>query len=243
MKPTFIQFANAFFKISHHKWGLIPYQGIKHHIELSQLFEEHQGVICKKYRQGGFSTLSALWCLFKAMTHQHWKALIVSNYDRESLYISSILRTAYDNLPEEIKLPIQIHNDHELTFETESTILCLSHSNLLGRGTRQDAIIFDEPAFYRNKDFENHYKAVFPMTCNGGKMFLISTPNGDQNYFYELYKAAVFNQESNYYAYAPSYLEHYDYSSERMYILSENLGSRGLRQEYLADFVEPYMGM
>lgn len=242
MKPTFIQFANAFFKISHHKWGLIPYQGIKHHIELSQLFEDHPGVICKKYRQGGFTTMAALWCLFKAMTNTAWKAIIVSNYDRESLYFSRIIKLAYQNLPEDIKLETEKHNDHEISFENESKILCLSHSNLIGKGTKQDVIIFDECAFYRNNDFENHYKAVFPMTCDGGKMFLISTPNGNQGLFHDLYKKAVLNQ-SNYYAYAPSYLEFHEYSSERLHILQENLSQRGVLMEYMGEFLEPYTGM
>jgi len=243
MKPNFIQFANAFFKIVHHRWGLIPYQGIKHHIELSQHFEDHPGVLCKKYRCGGFTTFCALWCLWKAITHEQWKAIIVSNWDRCSLYVSSILRTAYDNLPPEIKLETETFNDHELTLENDSCIRCLSHSNLLGKGTRQDVIIFDEPAFYRNNDLEAHYKAVFPMTSDGGKMFLVSTPNGKQGYFYELYKTALLSKDSRFYVYAPSYLESHEYSSERMHLLDESLGHRGLLQEYLGEFreIEPYM--
>lgn len=177
------------------------------------------------------------------MTNQGWKSIIVSNYDRESLHISRILRTAYDNLPEEIKLETRRLNDHAMEFENDSKILCLSHSNLIGKGTRQDVIIFDEPAFYRNNDFENHYKAVWPMTSIGGKMFLVSSPNGKKGFFYELYKKALFNQDSNYFVYAPSYLENHEYSSERMHLLNESLSHRGLLQEYLGEFLEPYDGM
>lgn len=226
MKPTFIQFANAFFKINHHKWGLVPYQAIKHHIELSQLIEDHQGVICKKYRQGGFSTLATLWSLFKALTIPGWKAIIISNNELASSCISNILRTAYNNLPDYVKLKTRINNEHEITFENDSRILYLSHGSLIGKGSNQNAIIFDECAFYR--DFKNHYRTVLPMIHNGGKMILVSTPNGDQNYFYELYKNAVLGQES-YYVYSPSYLEFHE-CSERMKFLNESLS---LLQEYL----------
>lgn len=234
MKPTFIQFANTFFKVNHYKWGLIPYQAFRHHVELSQLYENNRFVIVKKYRNGGFTTLSALWCLWKIMTNEKFKTLIISNTERiDTLPLLKIIRYACDNLPEEIKLKAIKHNDHELTLENDSTIKCLSRSHFPQPSLSQNVIIFEEPAFY--SDFENIYNSILPcIEPTNGQIFLVSNVN-KQGYFYDIYKNAVLNQNA-YYAYAPCSLEFHSNSELTRY--ERILGHKNFVQEYLGEFLD-----
>lgn len=228
MSP-FIDYATCNFKVKHPVKGLISYEARKHHAELATIFDEHQYVLVKKYRQGGFTTMAALWSLYECISKSNTKILFISRSDREALDIKeSIVDLALGLMPN--KPDFVKSNSHELKLANGSRFIF--HTPTACCGISTDHLIIDEASFISGLD--TLYKALYPcVSAVNGKVFLISTINYPDGLFYDTYRKSI-GWENNFKTYAPDAREYY--SKEDLKELKNNLGEKGFRSEIMAKY-------
>lgn len=233
-RDDFLYFVDKYVQIVHPKLGLIPFKVYDYQIRLKKAYDENQFVIFKKFRQGGFTTFTAIWALWEAMFHTDRKILFISKTDREAVHIGRVIKKAMDYLPDWLKPKLSQENDHTKIFSfTESSISFLSIEATRSRSATH--LIIDEAAFIRNMD--EHWKALFPVIATSGKVFALSTPNGIGGWFQETYHGAL-DKKNNFNVIEFDYWEHPDYNDpEWVKQMKVNLGERGFRQEVLGEFL------
>jgi hypothetical protein len=70
------------------------------------------------------------------------------------------------------------------------------------------------------------------------KVFIVSTPNTNKDFFYKLYQDALFG-ESHYVAYHADYKDYPDFQNEEWEReMKANLGEKHWRRMYLCEFLE-----
>lgn len=226
----FIEYAENDFKINHWEKGVVPYESTKHHKELAQIYDDERFVLVKKYRQGGFTTMSILYALYECLHKEGQNIGIISRTYHQSRCIKDMFNVAACNLS--INHGIVRNTERYIEFKNGNEMCFLPAIQCCGRSLT--TVMFDEPAFW--DDLESHYTAILPTISNGGKMFMVSTPNGASDYFYKLWKT-----DNHFKKYAPSCFEHPYYTPEKIALLKGNLGEKGWKRECLAEFQEkPY---
>lgn len=98
-------------------------------------------------------------------------------------------------------------------------------------------LFIDESAFI--KDMHQHWKAMYPTLSTGGHCITVSTTNGKQGWFYDMYNLAETGR-NEFKIFRSNYWEHPDYADEDWASrIKGNLGARGWRQEVLCEFLDP----
>lgn len=97
---SFVYFCEKYVKIVHPIRGLVPF--ILHDFQKRYIehLGEHRFVIAKKFRQGGFSTLTIAWLLWRFLFKLDERNMAVTQTDREAVYLSSMMRKMIRELPE-----------------------------------------------------------------------------------------------------------------------------------------------
>jgi hypothetical protein len=227
MSP-FIDYATCNFKVKNPIKGIIQYEARKHHVELADLYDNNRFVLVKKYRQGGFTVMTALWALHECITKPNKNILFVIGQDREALDVKeSIIDLALGLMPN--KPDFLKSNNHELKLANGSHLTFFTPMACCGK--RADNIIIDEAAFI--KDLDCHYKALWPCVQDNGKIFLVSSISHPDGLFYETYKKAL-AWENNFKVYAPDCRE--VHSKEELKNIRESLGEKNFRSEYMAKY-------
>lgn len=232
----FIYFCENYVKIIIPVRGLVnfilhPYQ--KRYVKALQ---DNRLLLCKKFRQGGFTTLTEVYFLWISMFKIDQRIMTISKMDRECCYMSDMIRRIIDQLPEWMQPKLGKNNDHIIEF-TDTGCSMVFYTPEPSRGRKTDYILFDEAAFW---DAGRHWKCAWPMISCGGKAYIVSTTNGTKdNWFHEIYTAAE-KLQNDFKIFHCSYTEHPDYSNEDWAANTKQaLGGRGWRQEVLCEFVDP----
>lgn len=233
-RDDFLYFVDKYVQIVHPKLGLIPFKVYDYQIRLKKSYDENRFVIFKKFRQGGFTTFTAIWSLWEAMFHTDRKILFVAKTDREAIHIGKIIKKAIDFLPDWLQPKLSQENDHTKTFAfTESTISFLSIVACRSRSATH--LIIDEVAFIGN--MSEHWQSLKCCVADNGKVFALSTPNGLGNWFQEVYHSAL-DGKNDFKVVEFDYWEHPDYNDpEWVKQMKAILGERGFRQEVLGEFL------
>lgn len=232
----FAYFCKTYVKIRHWKLGIIPFELHKYQLRYVNAMEQHRFLIMKKFRQGGFSTLAAIWALWRCMFHEDQSIFMLSKTDRECLNNSYVVKLALDEMPDWLKPKMEKDNHHQKIFiETGSKLLFYTPEAACGRSLTH--LIIDEAAFI--KDMDKHWKSMFPTISTGGHVICQSTPNGKDNWFAETYANAE-QYKNSFVIFDTNYTEHPDYNKpEWVKETRKNLGEWGFRSEVLAEFLPP----
>jgi len=207
--------------------GRIPYTILPDHKVLLNDYENHRFVIFKKYRQGGFTTFNLIYAIWKAATEWDRHIMFVTKYDREALMLGHIVKRM------ELGDMVRKHTNHETRFVTGSVINY--QNSQASRGKAADHIFIDEAAYIDN--MSDCWKCLYPMLSCGAKCVVYSTPNGTDNWFYEIYKMAC--AKTNEFHVSPThYLHHPIYKTEaKRTFFKENLGLKSYLREVKAEFI------
>ncbi len=214
--------------------GLVPFELYPYQKRLIDFYEKNSFVLVKKFRQGGFSTTTLAYLLQKCITKENRNAIIVTKNKREAFAYNDITRNIIDNMPKWLKPKLKVRNDHQIQFDNGSNLFFMIANAT--RGIAADYLMLDEPAFWTK--CEQHWKALYPCAKTGGKVFVVSTPNKKQGWFYKTYKDALENK-NGFKIFETNYKDCPEFDNkewvERMKI---NLGEKFFRQEVLAEFVD-----
>jgi phage FluMu gp28-like protein len=230
----FCYFAENYIKILHHKQGLIPFHLYDYHKRLVKAYNDNRFVIVKKFRQAGFTTLTALYGLWRCAFHLDQRFMFISKTEREVWYISRIVERAMDYLPLELQPVMLRNNDHTRDFADSGS--CMNFSMFqAGCGRSSTHLVIDEPAFI--PDMWEQWKALYPTISTGGKCFAVGTPNGMGNWFEKVYHGAEQGQ-NNFEVFECCYKEHPEFQDEaRAEQIKKALGPAGWAQEVEGKFL------
>lgn len=232
---SFPYFCHKFIKILHPMKGLIPFVLFKYQKKVIKDYENNRFNIISKFRQGGLTTVTLLWGLWKCMFQMDQQVMLISKTDREATDTGLIIDRACENLPTWLKPKKEGKwNDHLKMF-TDTGSAIKFYSPEAARGKAVTFLIIDEAAFI--DDMEKHWKAIWPVLSTGGSCTLISTVNGLGNWYEQTYRDAK-EGKNKFHVIDLDYWEHPDYNNEEWVAEQKaQLGEKGFLQEVLREFL------
>lgn len=235
---SFSYFCQKYIRILHPVKGLIPFLLFKYQARCIEEYKENRFNIISKFRQGGLTTVTLLYGLWKCMFELDQQIMTLSKTDREAVGTGMIIDRAVEHMPDWIK-PQKTGkwNDHLKQFPDTGGALQF-YSPEAARGKSVTFLIIDEAAFI--PEMENHWKAMWPVLSTGGSCVLVSTVNGLGNWYEETYTKAKAG-ENKFHVIDLDYWEHPDYNEKYnpdwVNEQRAQLGERGFLQEVMRSFL------
>ena len=174
----------------------VPLDLFPDQVSLIKDYDTHNENIALKYRQAGVSTVTAAWASKKlvfAKKQKPEKILIIANKLDTSVEMANKIRNFTEQWPSWVGVgfsPDKNAQRHfKLTNDCEVKAVATSKDAL--RGYTPTILIFDEAAFIEaDGDF---WSACMASLSTGGKVIVVSTPNGYDAIYYEIYDQALRN--------------------------------------------------
>ena len=174
----------------------VPLELFPDQVRLIEDYDGHNENIALKYRQAGVSTVTAAWASKKlvfARKTKPEKVLIIANKQDTSIEFANKIREFTLQWPEWVGVGFSTDKNaakhYKLTNGCEVKAVATSKDAL--RGYTPTILIFDEAAFIdADGDF---WAACMASLSTGGKVIVISTPNGYDPIYYEIYDQALRN--------------------------------------------------
>ena len=172
----------------------VPLELFPDQVSLLNDYEEYEENIALKYRQAGVSTVTAAWVskrLVFAKKERPEKILIIANKLDTSMEMANKIRAFIDQWPKWVGAGFSPDKNsqrhYKLTNGCEVKAVATSRDAL--RGYTPTILVFDEAAFIEaDGDF---WAACMASLSTGGKVIVVSTPNGFDPIYYEIYNQAV----------------------------------------------------
>lgn len=172
----------------------VPLELFPDQVQLLEDYEKHNENITRKYRQAGVSTVTAAWLSKKlqlAKPTSPERILIIANKKDTAVEMANKIRGFLIQWPEWINQGFSPDKDSESRFKLNngSEVKAVATSNDALRGFTPTMLIFDEAAYIdAGEDF---WSASMASLSTGGKIILISTPNGYDKIYYGVYDQAL----------------------------------------------------
>jgi len=146
--------------------------------------------IFNKSRQMGlsevFSTQHLLDSIFNNTTE-----VIISPSQRQSNHLLDYAYGWLNSLREDFKIITEKESQTMIQFKAGGFFYSLPNSPDTVRGIRANHITLDEFAHFKNGTDKEMVKAILPSTSRGGALTYNSTPNGDKNEYYLMWKNPI----------------------------------------------------
>lgn len=172
----------------------VPLELFPDQIQLLNDYEKYNENITRKYRQAGVSTVTAAWLSKKlqlAKKENPERILIIANKKDTAVEMANKIRGFLVQWPDWINQGFSPDKDSESRFKLNngSEVKAVATSNDALRGFTPTMLIFDEAAYIdAGEDF---WSASMASLSTGGKIILISTPNGYDPIYFGVYKQAL----------------------------------------------------
>ena len=171
------------------RFNLFPEQ--KMMLKNFELFNDN---ITKKYRQAGVSTATAAWVSKKlqfASKNRPDKILVIANKLDTASEFANKVRGFLNQWPEWINVGFSKEKDSQKHFKLNngSEVKAVATSVDALRGFTPTTLIFDEAAYIEAGD--DFWAACMASLSTGGKVIVISTPNGYDKIYYEIYEQSI----------------------------------------------------
>jgi hypothetical protein len=229
-----VYFFNKYTKIQHPVRGLISFDTYAFQDDCVQDFIDHRFNIIVKSRQLGLSTLTAAYAVWLAIFQKDKNILVIATKLSVAQNFIKKVKTILRNLPKWLVLPAVVTNNKQLLeFSHGSSIKAIPTSEDAGRSEALSLLIVDEAAFVRN--FDELWMGLYPTISTGGRVVILSTPNGVGGQYHELFTNAEAGlNEFN--AIRLPWDVHPERDEEWFEKETRNFSARKVAQEYLCDF-------
>jgi len=227
-------FFRNYIKIQHPIRGLIPFEMFPFQEDCVDEFLEHRFNIVVKSRQLGLSTLVAAHAVWMAIFQKEKNILIIATKLSVAQNFINKAKTMIKALPSWMLLAdIVEDNKQKIKFSHGSEIKAVPTSEDAGRSEALSLLIVDEAAFVRN--FDTIWTGIYPTISTGGRVIILSTPNGVGGQYHKLYVDA----EAGLNEFNPINLPwsvHPERDNDWFEKTTKNLNKRQIAQEFLCDF-------
>lgn len=180
--------------------GMVPFKLFPKQRDLVKNYENGRHNVVKKYRQAGISTVTQGYCAVKAAyadTERPEEIIIMANKLTTATKFAKAIKNFVYQLPpwlfpendkgEVIRFTKE--SEKHLTLPNGSQIISVATSDDALRGYTPTILILDEAAFIEGG--QATWSACLASVSTGGKIFLISTPNGLDEIYYAAYENAI----------------------------------------------------
>ena len=227
-------FFKKYLKIQHPVRGLIPFDTFPFQDDCVDKFNDHRFNIVLKSRQLGLSTLVAAYSVWMAIFQREKNILIIATKLAVAQNFIIKVKTMLRTLPKWLLIPTIVANNKQvIQFSHGSQIKAIPTSEDAGRSEALSLLIVDEAAFVRN--FDTIWTGIYPTISTGGRVIILSTPNGAGGQYYKLYTQAEAGlNEFN--AIKIPWDAHPERDKEWFDKTTANMSKRQIAQEYLCDF-------
>jgi phage FluMu gp28-like protein len=174
----------------------VPLELFPDQISLLNDYEDFNENIALKYRQAGVSTVTAAWVSKKlafAKKNKPEKILIIANKLDTSQEMANKIRAFITQWPDWVGVGFSVEKDSQKHYKLNNgcEVKAVATSKDALRGFTPTILIFDEAAFIdADSDF---WAACMASLSTGGKVIVVSTPNGYDPIYYEIYDQALRN--------------------------------------------------
>ena len=172
----------------------VPLDLFPDQISLIEDYDNYNENIALKYRQAGVSTVTAAWAskrLAFAKKTKPEKILIIANKLDTSMEMANKVRGFVEQWPSWVGIGFSQEKNSQRHFKLNNNceVKAVATSRDALRGYTPTILIFDEPAFIEaDSDF---WSACMASLSTGGKVIVVSTPNGYDPIYYEIYDQAL----------------------------------------------------
>jgi len=172
----------------------VPLELFNDQVTLVKDYDTSEENIALKYRQAGVSTVTSAWAskrLVFAKKSKPEKILIIANKMDTAMEMGNKVRAFVDQWPSWLGVTFSNEKNSQRHFKLTNgcEVKAVATSKDALRGYTPTILIFDEAA-YINAD-EDFWSACMASLSTGGKVIVISTPNGFDPIYYSIYSQAV----------------------------------------------------
>ena len=171
----------------------VPLALFDEQIQLIKDYERYNENIVDKYRQAGVTTVTAAWIskiLQTAKPDKPEKILIVANKRDTAIEMATKIKDFLKQWPDWINVGFDPDKNSESRYRLNNgcEVKAVATSKDALRGYTPTILIFDEAAYIEAGD--DFWAASMASLSTGGKIILISTPNGFDPLYYAIYSQA-----------------------------------------------------
>ena len=168
--------------------GLIPFKMYDFQEETLGDFLTNRFTIILKSRQLGLSTLVAGHCAWLMIFHPNKEILVIATKQSTAINFITKVKVFMRYLPDFPKPELTSDNQQSVTIANGSTCTASPSSDDAGRSEALSLLVLDEAAFIKNIDVL--WTAAYPTLSTGGDAIILSTPNGQGNFFHKMFVEA-----------------------------------------------------
>ena len=174
----------------------VPLELFPDQISLIEDYDNYNENIALKYRQAGVSTVTSAWASKKlvfAKKQKPEKILIIANKLDTSVEMANKIRGFTEQWPAWVGVGFSQEKNSQRHFKltNDCEVKAVATSKDALRGYTPTILIFDEAAFIEaDGDF---WSACMASLSTGGKVIVVSTPNGYDPIYYEIYDQSLRN--------------------------------------------------
>ena len=183
-------FLTNHFYIQHPVKGRMLFKPFEFQVDLIDTYHNYQHSICLVSRQMGKTTVAAGYLLWYAQFVPDSTILVASNIYAGAAEIMTRIRFGYENAPDHIRAGVTSYNKGSLEFDNGSRIISQTTTENTGRGRSISLLYLDELAFVRPTIAREFWTSISPTLSTGGKSIITSTPNSDEDQFWEIWTEA-----------------------------------------------------
>jgi hypothetical protein len=237
-----LHFSENYFFINTIDEGKKKIELYKYQKKLLRAFRDNRFNIILSSRQSGKTTTITIYALWIVCFQADKRITIVANKESTAKEIFSRIRMSFEELPVWMKPSVKSWRKDGFQLGNDSEIKVSTSSSSGPRGSTSNLLIIDEMAHCPNEVMQELWKSAIPIISSSKKsqIVVISTPNGTDNKFYELYKESQKEKSSwhletvNWYD-VPGRDE--EWKRETLSLLNNNMDD--FEQEYCNKFHEP----
>ena len=172
----------------------VPFALFEDQIKLIKDLEAHNENITKKYRQAGVTTVVAGWLSKKlqlADEKQPERVLICANKRDTAIEMATKIKDFLYQWPEWVNVGFDPNKNSESRYRLLNgcEVKAVASSKDALRGYTPTILVFDEAAYIEAG--EDFWAASMAALSTGGKVILISTPNGFDPIYHSIYDQAI----------------------------------------------------
>jgi hypothetical protein len=183
-------FLDNYFFIQHPVRGRIPYKPYEYQKQLAHSYHTNRFSINLLSRQLGKTTTAAGYLLWFAMFKPDSTILVAAHKYTGSQEIMQRIRYAYESVPNHIRAGATSYNKGSIEFENGSRLISATTTENTGRGLSITLLYMDEFAFVPHNIAKEFWTSMSPTLSTGGKAIITSTPNSDEDQFWEIWLEA-----------------------------------------------------
>jgi hypothetical protein len=172
----------------------VPLELFPDQIQLIKDYELYNENITRKYRQAGVTTVTAAWIsrrLQLAKPDEPERVLLIANKKDTAVEMANKVRHFLDQWPDWINVGFSPDKNSESRFKLNNgcEVKAVATSADALRGYTPTILVFDEAAYIEAGD--DFWAASMASLSTGGKIILVSTPNGYDPIYYGVYDQAI----------------------------------------------------